>query len=118
VFTTGHPREGGEGPDWTALARPRQTVVIYMGLGALPHICRQLVAHGLAADTPAAVVQQATTGSQRMVTGTLLTLPLLAQARQLAAPALIVVGEVVALHDALGWFAAAPAAAPGQPAQC
>ena len=117
VFATGHCREGGDGPDWAALARPRQTVVIYMGLAALPAICRQLVAHGLAGDTPAAVVEQATTPRQRVVAGTLLTLPLLAQVQQVAAPALIVVGEVVRLHDALGWFAGeAAAAAQPQPA--
>jgi uroporphyrin-III C-methyltransferase len=110
LFATGHLREGGEAPDWVALARPRQTVVIYMGLGALPAICRELVAHGRAPDTPAAVVEQATTPRQRVVTGTLLTLPLLAQAQQVAAPALIVVGEVVALHETLGWFAPAGAA--------
>jgi uroporphyrin-III C-methyltransferase len=104
VFATGHSREGGQGPDWEVLARPRQTVVIYMGLGALSNICRQLVAHGLPGDTPAAVVEQATTPRQRVVAGTLLTLPLLAQVNEVAAPALIVVGEVVRLHGALGWF--------------
>jgi uroporphyrin-III C-methyltransferase len=107
VFATGHCREGGAAPDWAALARPRQTVVIYMGLGALPTICRQLVAHGLPADTPAAVVEQATTPGQRVVAGTLLTLPVLAQAEAVAAPALVVVGESVRLHGTLGWFARA-----------
>lgn len=109
VFATGHSREGGEGPDWAALAQPRQTVVIYMGLGTLPTICRQLVAHGLPADTPAAVVEQATLPGQRVVAGTLLTLPLLARAQGVAAPALIVVGEVVRLHNTLGWFTQAVA---------
>jgi uroporphyrin-III C-methyltransferase len=109
VFATGHCREGGAGPDWEALARPRQTAVIYMGLGALPTICRQLVAHGMEPDTPAAVVEQATTPRQRVVCGTLLTLPVLAAAQDIAAPALIVVGEVVRMHSTLSWFA--PAAA-------
>lgn len=104
VFATGHCREGAAGPDWTALARPHQTAVIYMGLGALATICRQLVAHGLEPDTPAAVVEQATTPRQRVVCGTLLTLPVLAAAQDVAAPALIVVGEVVRLHGSLGWF--------------
>jgi uroporphyrin-III C-methyltransferase len=113
VFATGHCREGGAAPDWAALARPRQTVVIYMGLAALATICRQLVAHGLAPDTPAAVVEQATTARQRIVSATLLTLPLLAQAQQVAAPALVVVGEVVRMHDALGWYARAPLAVAG-----
>jgi uroporphyrin-III C-methyltransferase len=111
VFATGHCREGGAAPDWAALARPRQTVVIYMGLGALPTICRQLAAHGLPADTPAAVVEQATTPAQRVVAGTLLTLPMLAQAQAVAAPALVVVGESVRLHNTLGWFAHAGATA-------
>jgi uroporphyrin-III C-methyltransferase/precorrin-2 dehydrogenase/sirohydrochlorin ferrochelatase len=114
VFATGHCREGGAGPDWAALARPHQTAVIYMGLGALPTICHQLVAHGLEADTPAAVVEQATTPRQRVVCGTLLTLPVLAAAQDVAAPALIVVGEVVRMHGTLGWFAPA-AAREGQP---
>ena len=109
VFATGHCREGGDAPDWAALARPRQTVVVYMGLGALPTICRQLVAHGLPADTPAAVVEQATTPAQRVVAGTLLTLPMLAQAQAVAAPALVVVGESVRLHNTLDWFAHAGA---------
>jgi uroporphyrin-III C-methyltransferase/precorrin-2 dehydrogenase/sirohydrochlorin ferrochelatase len=104
VFTTGHCREGGEEPDWAGLARPRQTVVIYMGVSALPRICSRLVQHGLAPDTPAAVVQEATTPGQRLVSGTLLTLPLLARAQRITTPALIVVGEVVRLHGALGWF--------------
>lgn len=107
VFATGHLREGAAGPDWAALARPHQTAVIYMGLGALAAICRQLVAHGLQPDTPAAVVEQATTRHQRVVCGTLLTLPVLAAAQDIAAPALIVVGEVVRLHGTLGWFAPA-----------
>jgi uroporphyrin-III C-methyltransferase len=111
VFVTGHSRDGGEEPDWTTLARPHQTVVIYMGLGALPRICRQLVAHGLPPHTPAAVVQQATTANQRVVAGTLLTLPTLAAAREIAPPALIVVGEVVRMHKELDWFVPAHAAA-------
>jgi uroporphyrin-III C-methyltransferase len=111
VFVTGHSREGGEEPDWAMLARPRQTVVIYMGLGTLPRICHQLVAHGLPPHTPAAVVQQATTPDQRVVAGTLLTLPTLAAAREIAPPALIVVGEVVRMHKELDWFVPAQASA-------
>jgi uroporphyrin-III C-methyltransferase len=116
VFATGHSREGGEEPDWAALARPRQTVVVYMGLSALARICRQLIAHGLPSHTPAAVVQQATTADQRMVAGTLLTLPTLATAHELAAPALIVVGDVVRMRKELNWFVPARTAAKEQAA--
>jgi uroporphyrin-III C-methyltransferase len=111
TFVTGHSREGGDEPDWAALARPRQTLVIYMGLGALARICRQLVAHGLPPHTPAAVVQQATSADQRVAAGTLLTLPTLSAAHEIAAPALIVVGEVVRLRKELNWFLPARAAA-------
>ena len=67
---TGHLKDGTVNLDWPALARPHQTVVIYMGLAALAEICRQLAAHGLPESTPAAVVEQGTTTRQRVVTGT------------------------------------------------
>ena len=90
--------------DWPGLARPRQTIVVYMGLPGLETLCRELVAHGLPADWPAAIVQHGTTTNQRTITGTLATLPTLAQAAKLRAPTLIIVGEVVKLKDKLGWF--------------
>ena len=109
VFATGHLRAEGEHKtldlDWPMLARPRQTVVIYMGLGTLPLICEQLMRHGAAPDTPAAVVERATCADERVVDGTLETLPALAQVHGVRAPALIVIGGVVALHAEL----AAPA---------
>ncbi len=104
VYVTGHSKEGGTEPDWAALARPHQTVVFYMGVGALVRICQQLIAHGLRADTPAAVVERATSPEQRVITATLLTLPAVAAVRAVEAPALIVVGSVVTLHGQLGWF--------------
>jgi uroporphyrin-III C-methyltransferase/precorrin-2 dehydrogenase/sirohydrochlorin ferrochelatase len=112
VFVTGHLQDGSMDLDWEALARPRQTVVVYMGLGGLAFLCRSLVAHGLAAATPAAVVERATTSEQRIVVGTLESLPELARAGGFQPPALVVVGEVVRLHGALGWFAPRPDAQP------
>ena len=104
VFVTGHLKNGSMNLDWGALARPNQTVVIYMGLLGLPTLCAQLIAHGLAAATPAAIVQQGTTDSQHVLTGTLQTLPALAIAARLAPPALLIVGSVVSLRDKLSWF--------------
>ncbi|WP_404302279.1 uroporphyrinogen-III C-methyltransferase [Alicycliphilus denitrificans] len=102
VFATGHLRGENEvALDWEALARPRQTVVIYMGMGTLPVICEQLVRHGLPAGTPAALVEQASLPGQRCITGTLQDLPALAQQHRVRPPALIVVGEVVALQPQL-----------------
>ena len=104
VFVTGHLQDGSMNLDWPGLARRRQTVVIYMGLSGLPHLCAKLVEHGLPADWPAAIVQHGTQPSQRTVAGTLTTLPALAAAANLRAPTLIIVGEVVTLRDKLRWF--------------
>ena len=104
VFATGHTRDGTTDLDWTALARPHQTVVVYMGLSALPVICRELMAHGLPAGTPAAIVERACTSEQKVVVGTLAGLPALARANAVAPPTLIIVGEVVRLHATLAWF--------------
>jgi len=104
VFVTGHLKDGTMELDWPALARPRQTVVVYMGLHGLPVLCANLVAHGLPADTPAAVVQQGTTRDQRVVTGTLRTLASQVADAMLMPPTLIIVGEVVRLRERLSWF--------------
>jgi uroporphyrin-III C-methyltransferase len=106
VFATGHLKDGSSDLDWEALARPHQTVVIYMGLTRLAEICAKLVAHGASPKTPAAVIERATTDRQRVVAGTLDTLPEQAAARGLKPPALIVVGEVVKLRPGLDWLAA------------
>lgn len=100
VFATGHLKDGTVNLDWNALARPQQTVVIYMGLGALEIISRELIAHGLPADTPAAVIHAATTPAQHGVRSTLAQLPAAVRAAAIQAPALIMVGEVVALESA------------------
>jgi uroporphyrin-III C-methyltransferase/precorrin-2 dehydrogenase/sirohydrochlorin ferrochelatase len=104
IFVTGHLKDGSMDLDWQALTRPRMTVVVYMGLQGLPVLCRKLIANGLRAETPAAVIQQGTTAHQRVVTGTLETLPGLAAAAALKAPTLIIVGDVVRLRDKLTWF--------------
>ena len=104
VLVTGNTKDGRLDLDWEALARPRQTVVIYMGFQNLAELCARLVEHGLAEGTPAAIVQQATTGQQRVVTGDLASLPALAAEAELQPPTLIIVGEVVRLREKLSWF--------------
>jgi uroporphyrin-III C-methyltransferase len=105
IFVTGHLRDGGADLDWPALVRPRQTIVVYMGLAALGEICRQLTAHGLPAAMPAAAVERGTTPAQRVVTGDLDTLPRLVIEAGLRSPVLVIVGEVVGLRSRLSWFA-------------
>lgn len=102
VLSTGHLRENKAlCMDWAMLARPNQTVVLYMGVNNLPEICRQLIAHGLPQDTPAALVERATLPEERCITGTLADLPALAVAHNVKPPALIMVGAVVRLHHEL-----------------
>jgi uroporphyrin-III C-methyltransferase/precorrin-2 dehydrogenase/sirohydrochlorin ferrochelatase len=101
VFVTGHLQDDTVDLDWPGLARPHQTIVVYMGIAALTEICKQLIAHGLPDTTPAAVVRHATLPDQQTLTGTLATLPTLAAAAGITSPALIVIGEVVALHARL-----------------
>jgi uroporphyrin-III C-methyltransferase/precorrin-2 dehydrogenase/sirohydrochlorin ferrochelatase len=104
VFVTGHLKDGSLDLNWDVLARPKQTVVIYMGVRGLPQLCERLVAHGLPASTPAALVEHATLPRQRVVAGTLETLPALAERANLRPPALTIVGEVVRLREILGWY--------------
>ena len=104
LFVTGHLKDGSCDLDWPALARARQTLVIYMGLGGLAEICTQLIAHGLPATTPAAVVEQGTTLDQRVVSATLADLDLRVEQAELRSPCLIIVGEVVRLREQLAWF--------------
>jgi len=102
VLATGHLRDGkGLDMDWAMLARPRQTVVLYMGVNNLPEICRQLMAHGLPGDTPAALVEKATLPDERCITGTVAELPALALRHQVRPPALIMIGGVVTVRAQL-----------------
>ena len=106
VFATGH-LQGEDGDrtvalDWQALARPNQTVVIYMGVANLPTICAELVGHGLPASTPAALIERATRPDQRTIVGTLQTLPALSVQHGVRPPALIMIGHTVSLQASIG----------------
>ncbi len=104
VFVTGHMQDGSMDLNWAALAQPRQTIVFYMGLLGVEVLCRELAAHGLPAATPAALVQAGTTPQQRVLTGTLQTLPGIVRGSGVKAPTLIIIGEVVRLRERLKWF--------------
>ena len=95
VFVTGHLQDGTMNLNWPALAQPRQTIVFYMGLLGVDILCRELIAHGMPAATPAALIQQGTTPQQRVLTGTLETLPGIVRRSDVKAPTLIIVGDVV-----------------------
>lgn len=103
-FVTGHLKDHSCDLPWVDLVAPGQTLVFYMGLVGLPLICEQLIRHGRAADTPAALIQQGTTRNQRVFTGTLANLPQLVAQHKVHAPTLVIVGEVVTLRQKLAWF--------------
>jgi uroporphyrin-III C-methyltransferase/precorrin-2 dehydrogenase/sirohydrochlorin ferrochelatase len=113
TFVTGHLKDGSVDLDWEALARPCQTVVIYMGVGALAQICEQLIAHGMAPALPAAMVERGTTDGQRVVTATVGTLAQEAARAGIEPPALAIIGEVVKLRERLNWLADGQAAGEG-----
>jgi uroporphyrin-III C-methyltransferase/precorrin-2 dehydrogenase/sirohydrochlorin ferrochelatase len=103
VFVTGHLKDGGAPLDWQALARPNQTIAVYMGVGGIAQICAGLVAHGLPATLPAALVEKATLAEQRVIEGTLADLPEKARLGRVKPPAMLIVGEVVRLRSRLAW---------------
>lgn len=104
VFVTGHLKDGSMNLNWKGLAQPQQTIVFYMGLKGLPVICEKLIENGLSPDLPIALVQQATTPRQRVYTGTLSTMPQIIEGTTIKPPTLIIVGDVVRLHERLNWF--------------
>jgi uroporphyrin-III C-methyltransferase / precorrin-2 dehydrogenase / sirohydrochlorin ferrochelatase len=108
VFVTGHLKDDCVNLNWTQLALPNQTVVIYMGLVGLEQICQSLIEHGSPRELPIALIQQGTTNNQKVITGTLETLPILVKNQSIKAPTLIIIGTVVSLHDKLKWFLATP----------
>lgn len=100
-LVTGHAKSDG-GLDWATLAAGQQTLVFYMGLTQAADIQRQLIAHGMPATMPVALVENGTSCRQRVIEGELNQLGTLAQ--QAASPSLIIVGSVVGLRSKLNWF--------------
>ena len=108
TFVTGHLKDGSINLNWPMLAQPNQTIVFYMGLVGLPVICRELRAHGMAADMPIALIQQGTTHMQRVFTGTLESIQQIVEREKPKPPTLIIVGRVVDLQEKLAWYEAPP----------
>ncbi|MEO0550229.1 MAG: siroheme synthase CysG [Pseudomonadota bacterium] len=107
TFVTGHAKEGGVPDlDWTALARPAQTVVVFMGVGAAPVIAEKLIHAGREASTPIAVIENGTRENEIKLFGTLAELPNLIERGGIKGPALLIIGEVSAIPaEALAQYA-------------
>jgi uroporphyrinogen III methyltransferase/synthase len=108
VLLTGHedPSKPDANVRWEDYARLNATLCVYMGVRNLPTIARRLQAGGLAAETPAAIVQSATTEDHRRILGTVGTIAALAEQGRVEAPAMLIIGAVAALSDTLSWFEA------------
>ena len=103
-FVTAHCQRSVDRVDWTALGQSTHTVVFYMGVAQLPLIEARLLAAGRAPHTPVALIERGSTAAQRVVLADLQSLAAAGRAQQIAAPALVVVGEVAALGESLAWF--------------
>jgi uroporphyrinogen III methyltransferase/synthase len=110
AFITGHedPTKDASGIAWDKIATGIGTLVFFMGVGQLPEIAAKLMGHGRSPQTPAAVIRWGTRAEQEVVTGTLGDIA--EKCRGMKPPAIILVGEVVALREKLRWFEAMPLA--------
>lgn len=99
IFATGHLKDNTVDLDWPSLARENQTVVIYMGLNSLGVIVGQLIDHGLVGSTPVAVIYKATLPEQRVIVSNLDEVVEKVQVANLKPPSLIIIGQVVTLHE-------------------
>lgn len=112
-FVAGYLKGDSIDHDWSQFQSPTETLVFYMGLVGLKQICRGLIAHGRDPQTPVALVERGTAPEQRVLTGTLADMPQVVARENPAAPTLIIIGDVVRLHDALTWFRGRGGVKPG-----
>ena len=109
TLVTAHEADSGStGIKWPALAQLDGTIVFMMGFANLPAITRNLIEFGMSPDRGCAVVSKGTRYDQRTVAGTLRNIVARVEEAKLETPALIVVGDVVKLHDTLNWFESKP----------
>jgi len=103
-FVTGHLKSDDTNLSWPELANPTQTLVFYMGLVGLKDICESLIAHGRSSQTPVALIEKGTTQEQRVLIADLNSIADVVAEKDVHAPTLFIVGEVVKLHESLKWF--------------
>ncbi|HIG79537.1 MAG TPA: uroporphyrinogen-III C-methyltransferase, partial [Cycloclasticus sp.] len=101
LFVTGHLKDNTVNLDWDQLAKPNQTIVIYMGLIGLPKICEKLIERKLASDTPVALIERGTTADHRVIISDLAGIADKVDELKPKPPTLIIIGSVVSLHNKL-----------------
>ena len=104
AVVTAHKCNGASESDWAALAR-LDTVILLMGVASLRSAVHRLLLAGRRADEPAAIIERGATVDQRVEIGPLAEIPRVLERAGIASPATVVVGDVVALRERIGWFA-------------
>jgi uroporphyrin-III C-methyltransferase/precorrin-2 dehydrogenase/sirohydrochlorin ferrochelatase len=104
IFVTGHLRDGTVNLNWKMLAHEKQTLVFYMGMHGSKIICEELIKHGLKETTPAALIAKGTTADQEVIIGNLKNMPQIIMDNKIVPPTLLIIGDVVTLHNKLKWF--------------
>lgn len=104
IFVTGQLKEGELDLNWSVLVKPRQTVVVYMGLAGIYQLSQKLQEHGMSGEMPAALIQQGTTENQKVWLSTIAALPDIVEQHKPIAPTIVIIGEVTKLHNHLAWF--------------
>jgi len=110
-IVTGHAKNNGpSGVNYEALVQAKGTLLFLMGVSAADEICAGCLAAGMDGDTPAAIVENATTNLQRRFIGTVRSLPLITRENNVISPSLIIIGEVCRLSARYDWFSDKPLA--------
>jgi len=104
MFVTGHLKDNTVNLDWDQLAKPNQTIVIYMGLLGLRQIAEKLIERNLPSSTPVALIQKGTTPEHRVIISDLLGIADKVEELKPKPPTLIIIGSVVSLHNKLNWI--------------
>ena len=108
AVVTGHEMSEKSTLRWDKLSTGVDTLIFLMGIANMAEITQRLIAHGRAADTPAAVIQNGTKAEQRVLITTVENAAADVQRQQITSPAIFIVGEVVKLRDSLKWFDTKP----------
>ncbi len=104
IFVTGHLKDGTVNLNWKMLAHDKQTLIFYMGMHGSKIICEELIKNGLKKTTPAALIVKGTTINQEVLIGDLENMPEIITKNKIVPPTLLIIGDVVKLHDKLKWF--------------
>lgn len=110
AVVTAHDKSNDGKPmlDWEGLVRGIDTIAFYMGVGNLPYICENLMAHGKPFGTPVILIQWGTFGRQKTLQGTLSDISKKVLEAKFSNPSIILVGEVISLREKISWFEKMP----------